>query len=386
MTMFRHVFTVLTIGLSTLTQRRGTSFVIVAGVACVVGVLVSMLSVAVGQTRMYLSGGGEERAIILPKDQLSEHGSGLPIDSVSTILNAPGIATGADGAPLADAEWVFGLTPPPGFVVRDFLQIRGIGAAGATLRKDFRIDSGRMFRSGAQELLVGAGAARRFALKNGDKVLMPGGFWPIVGTFSNGGDRSEGEFFADADTLRSANRQSGFGSVLVKLANPQAFDELQHWLAANPSLAVDSYRVPDYQLRTSGRRLKFFTRATYVIGIIMALGALFGATKIMYAAVRARTREIGTLRALGFGSTPVTLSVLLEATLLALIGAALGVLVAWLLFDGREVYSSGVFRLSVSAPLAALGLAWGAAIALLGGLFPAIRAGRTPAATALREV
>jgi len=384
--MLRHVFTVFAIGLSTLAQRRGTSLVIVAGVACVVAVLVSMLSVVVGQTRMYLSGGGDERAIILPKDQDGEFGSGLSVDAIATILNAPGIAKSPDGKPLADAEWIFSLTPPPGFAVRDFLQIRGIGAAGAALRKDFRIESGRMFRSGAQELLIGAGAARRFRVKDGDRILMPGGFWPIVGTFSNGGDRSEGEFFADIDTLRSANQQSGFGSVIVKLASPQAFDEMQRWLTANPALAVDSYRVPDYQLRTNGRRLQFFTRASYAIGLIMALGALFGATKIMYAAVRARTREIGTLRALGFGSTPVTISVLLEATLLALIGAALGVLIAWLLFDGREVYSSGVFRLSVSAPLAALGLAWGAGIALLGGLFPAIRAGRTPAATALREV
>lgn len=384
--MFRHVFTVFAIGISTLAQRRGTALVIVAGIACVVGVLVSMLSVTLGQTRMYLSGGGEERAIILPKDQLSEYSSGLSIEAVNTILNAPGIAKGADGAPLADAEWVLSLTPPPGFLVRDFLQVRGIGAAGTTLRKDFRLESGRMFRPGAQELIIGAGASRRFGVKDGDKLLMPGGFWPIVGTFSNGGDRSEGEFFADAHTLLSANQQSGFGSVIVKLANPAALGELQHWLTANPAIAVDSYRVPDYQLRTNGSQLTFFTRASYAIGAIMALGALFGATKIMYAAVRARAREIGTLRALGFGSMSVTISVLLEAILLALTGAALGVLLAWLLFDGREVYSSGVFRLYVSAPLAALGLGWGVVIALLGGLFPAIRASRIPPASALRAM
>jgi putative ABC transport system permease protein len=386
MSMLRDVFTVTSIGISTLAQRRGTALVIVAGIACVVGVLVSMLSVAAGQTRMYLSGGGDERAIILPKNQRSEHGSGLSLEAVATILNAPGIAKGADGAPLADAEWILGLSPPPDFAVRDFLQVRGLGSAGTTLRKDFRIESGRMFRSGAQELLIGAGASRRFRVKDGDKVLMPGGYWPIVGTFSNGGDRSEGEFFADVDTLRSASKQAGFGSVILKLANPQAFDELQRWLTANPAVAVDAYRVPDYQLRTNGRQLEFFTRATFAIGIIMALGALFGATKIMYAAVRARTREIGTLRALGFGGTPVTISVLLEASLLAFIGASVGVLVAWLLFDGREVYSSGVFTLYVSAKLAALGLGWGVAIALLGGLFPAIRASRIAPATVLREV
>jgi putative ABC transport system permease protein len=217
-------------------------------------------------------------------------------------------------------------------------------------------------------------------------LLMPGGSWPIVGTFSNGGDRHESELFADAETLSSASKQSGFGSVVVKLANPQAFDELQRWLTTNPAISVDVYRVPEYLLRRNGGQLAFFTRASYAIGIIMALGALFGATKIMYAAVRARTREIGTLRALGFGGAPVTISVLLEATMLALLGAALGVLVAWLMFDGYEVNSSGVFRLHVSAPVTLLGLGWGVAIALLGGLFPAIRAGKMPAATALRAV
>jgi len=235
-------------------------------------------------------------------------------------------------------------------------------------------------------LLIGAGASRRLGLKTGDQLLMPGGFWPIVGTFSNGGDRSESELFADADTLRSASALSGYGSVIVKLANPQAFDELHRWLTTNPAIAVDAYRVPDYLLRTNGTQLVFFARASYAIGIIMALGALFGATKIMYAAVRARTREIGTLRALGFGSTPVTISVLLEASILALIGAALGVLLAWLVLDGREVNSGGIFRLHVSAQLVALGLGWGVVIAMLGGLFPAIRAGRMPPAMALRAV
>jgi putative ABC transport system permease protein len=385
MSMLRQVFTVTSVGISTLAQRRGTALVIVAGVACVVGVLVSMLSVDVGLTRMFLSGGGEERAIVLPKDMVGESGSGLSREAINTVLNAPGIAKGPDGAPLAEAEFVFSMAPPPG-LLRDFLQIRGVGAAGAKLRDDFHIESGRMLRTGSQELIIGVAASRRFGLKSGDELLMPGGFWPIVGTFSNGGDRSESEFFADADTLGSASKRSGFGSVIVKLANPRAFDEFKRWLTTNPAIAVDAYRVPDYLLRMNGGQLAFFTRASYVIGIIMALGALFGATKIMYAAVRARTREIGTLRALGFGDTPVMISVLLEAILLALIGATLGVLLAWLLFDGHEVNSGSIFRLHVSVPLAALGLAWGVVIALLGGLFPAIRAGRIPAAMALRAV
>ncbi len=128
----------------------------------------------------------------------------------------------------------------------------------------------------------------------------------------------------------------------------------------------------------------FFTRMAYVIGAIMALGALFGVVKIMYAAVRARTREIGTLRAIGFGATPVALSVLLEAALLGAIGGLLGSAIAWLIFDGREVWVWGAFSLRVSPPLWVLGFVWALITSLLGGLLPALRAGRLPPFEALR--
>jgi putative ABC transport system permease protein len=383
MNSLRQFVTVFAIGISTLSQRLGTSLVIVAGVACVAAVLVSMLSVAAGQTRMYRAGDGIDQAIVLPKEAGSEGTPGLTREMIATVLNAPGIARGADGAPIADAELVLSIMPPPGIFL-DSLHIRGIGARGTQIRADFQLESGRMFRTGAQELVIGVGAAKVFGLGTGDTVLMPGGFWPIVGMFSSGGDRTEGHFLADAETLMSAVQRAAFSSVIVKLASRESFAELRQWLITNPTLAVDVERVSDYLFRTSGAQLAFFTRATYVIGVIMALGALFGATKIMFAAVRARTREIGTLRALGFGSAPVAASVLLEAILLALIGAVFGTFMAWIVFDGRVVYSGSVFRLHVSFPLAALGLAWAVVIALLGALFPALRAAKLFAAHALR--
>ena len=384
--MLRQLLAVSTIGVRTLPQRRGTSIVVVAGVACVVAVLVSMLSIAVGQTRMFLSGGGRDHAIIQPKGlPPSESNSNFGRNVIAIILNAPGIAKGTDGTPLADAEFEMGVMPPLGSFGAP-LEIRGIGVNGVRLRDEFHIESGRMLHTGAQELLIGIGAAKVLGLKIGDKVLVPGGFWPIVGIFSNGGDASEGTFFADAETLLSTTKRPGFASVIVKLASPEAFDELHDWVVRNPALAVEAERVSDYHLRRTGAQLALLTRATYVIGVIMALGALLGSMKIMYAAVRMRTREIGTLRALGFGSLDIAVSVLVEAVFLALLGAALGTLIAWLAFDGRVVYSGGVFRLRVPATLVAVGLAWGVTIAILGGIFPAIRAGRLTAAQALRAV
>jgi putative ABC transport system permease protein len=386
MSVLRQMIAVTALGVSTLSQRRGTSVVIVVGVCCVVAVLLSMLSVNAGMERMYVSAGNPDRVIVLSKEAHSEIDSDIPRASVSTLLNAPGIAKRKDGAPLADPQILMIFMPPPDFSGADSLQVRGIGPAGVAVRQDFRIESGRMFRTGAQELIIGVGASRRFGRKPGDKVLVPGGSWPIVGTFSNGGEKSESELFADAETLMSAARRTSWGSLILKLERPDALGELERWVRANPALSVKVARLPDYLLQTEGNEMRFFQLMTYVIGSIMALGALFGSIKIMYAAVRARTREIGTLRAMGFGAGSVAASVLLEAMLLALAGAALGILIAWLLFDGREVYSAGVFRLRVSASLVLLGLAWAVAIALLGGLLPAVRAGRMPAAEALRAL
>jgi putative ABC transport system permease protein len=386
MSVLRQIFTVTALGISTLSQRRGTSIVIVAGVCSVVAVLISMLSVNAGMSRMYSSAGNEDRVIVLSKEGHSEIDSNLPRASVSTLLNAPGIAKSKEGTPLADAQALMIFMPPPDFTGADSLQVRGIGPAGVAIREDFKIESGRMFRTGAQELIIGVGASRRFGMRPGDKVLVPGGSWPIVGTFSNGGEKSESELFADAETLMSAARRGPFGSVILNLERPDAFGALERWVIANPALSVKVARMSDYLLQIEARRMKFFQVMTYVIGGIMALGALFGAVKIMYAAVRARMREIGTLRAMGFSGGSVAASVLLEAMLLALTGAALGALIAWLLFDGRKVFSTGVFSLHVSMPLVLLGLAWAVGIALLGGLFPAIRAGRVPAAQALRAV
>jgi putative ABC transport system permease protein len=384
--MFRQLLTVSAIGVSTLPKRCGIAFVIVAGVACVVAVLVSMLSIAIGETEMSLAGGSREQAIIWPKGQPpSESNSNLGPNQIATILSAPGIAAGADGVPLADAEFQMGVMPPLGTFGTP-LQIRGVGPAGIKIREAFRIETGRMLRTGAQELLIGIGASKLLGLRVGDKVLLPGGFWPIVGVFSNAGDFAEGTFFADAETLRAASKRQGFASVIVRLSKPDSFDELRDWIVHNPGLANDVERVSDYHLRGVGRQLAFLTRATYVIGAIMGLGAFFGVMKIMYAAVRIRTREIGTLRALGFGSFGVSVSVLFEAMFLALIGAALGALLAWLAFDGRVVYSGGVFRLRVSPALVILGLAWAASVAFLGGLLPAVRAGNLQAAHALRAL
>jgi putative ABC transport system permease protein len=236
-------------------------------------------------------------------------------------------------------------------------------------------------------VIIGVAAARAYHLHVGDTIILPGGTWPIVGTFADDGSILESQFVGDADTLMTAGQMSGLGSVIVRLESPNAFEAFEQWLATNPALKVTAERQSDYSLRSANQYSAFFTELTYVVGTIMALGALFGIVKLTYAAVSVRTREIATLRAFGYQPVPVAVAVLLETTVLSLAGALLGAGAAWILFNGKhEAALHNVFDLSVSQRLVALGVVWALVFALLGGLPPAIRAPRLSVADALRVV
>jgi putative ABC transport system permease protein len=198
----------------------------------------------------------------------------------------------------------------------------------------------------------------------------------------------------DGETLIAALQRGGFQSMTVMLESPAAFQKFKDSLTSNPALAVDVSREREYFEQQSKTISQLISIVAYVVGGIMAVGAIFSALNTMYSAVSARLREIATLRAIGFGSTAMIISVLAEALLLALVGGAIGAVLAWLFFNGYTVSTSGggpaagqlVFELSVDAQLIALGVAWACVIGLLGGLFPAVRAARLPVATALRAV
>jgi putative ABC transport system permease protein len=383
MSGLRQIAAVSLIGIGGLRERLGTALVVIVGMACVVGVLTSMLSLTAGVTRAYLRPEDAARAIVWAGHATFDQSRSLHPDAIDTILDAPGIAKGPGGAPLADAEFLMRLLSMEGFAAGS-LQLRGVGPAGLALRPDFRIVAGHLFRTGTRELVVGVGAARKLGLGVGSEVRMRDGKWPIVGVFSCGGDIIESYLVGDALTVMAARRHAGFAQVIVQLVDAKAFPQFQAWLTENPALTFSVERKTDYDLRTAGVSTAFFTRMAYVIGAIMALGALFGIVKIMFGVVRARTREIGTLRAIGFGAAPVVVSVLAEAALLGAIGALLGVAIAWLIFDGRDMWVWGAFKLRVSPALWLLGLAWALTTSLLGGLLPALRAGRLPPSVALR--
>jgi putative ABC transport system permease protein len=366
-------------------QRKWSALVLIISVACVIAVLLSMLSVTAGMLRAYRSGEDPQQAVVLPEEG-ARRAHAIPTNIIGTILDAPGIARSADGHPLADGEfqiWV----PPMGPYALGSPNLRGIGPVGFALRPNLKIIAGRSFRSGRHEVILGVAAARTFQLRIGDAILLAGGPWPIVGMFTDDGSMLESETLSDTDTLIADRQTNGYDSIVVKLQTPAAFDNFARWIAINPSLMQIAVRQSDYAELTANRNSAFFTALAYAVAAMMALGAVFGTVKLMYAAVSVRTRELATLRAIGYQPLPVALSVLIETVVLALFGALAGVVAAWLLFNGKHVVQArNVFDLSISLRLVALGVAWAVALALLGGLPPAIRAARRSVNDALRAV
>ena len=396
MRLLQQIRAVVSMNLRSMPQRLATSLVIVIGIAGVVAVLLSVLSLASGLQRTLASTGRDDRALILHKQSIDEVGSQLARDAVLTILDAPGIARGPDGKPLASAEMIATVNLPR----RDngalgTLTLRGVSPQVLVLRKELRLRAGRLFRPGLREVIAGRAAQDRFrGLGIGQRVLFGQNEWTIVGVFDSGGGAHDSELLGDAETVLSAYQRTTFNSVTVQLAGPGALERLSSALDKDPTLSVNVRRESQYYEQQSQAFSRLLALIGNVVGTIMAIGAVFAALNTMYSAVASRTVEIATLRAIGFGATPVLLSVIIEALLLALVGAALGAAIAWLLFNGNTVSTLAggtglqqvVFHLRIGWPLIVLGILWACAVGLIGGLLPAIRAARLPVANALRAV
>lgn len=393
MKMLRQIRSVTAMNLRSLPHRLGTSLVIVIGIAGVVAVLVSVLAMSTGMLRTMANAGRDDRAIVLRNGSAAEASSALGLDAARLVGDTPGIARTAEGKPILSMESIRAITVykrEDGAEVN--ITLRGVGPLAPVLRPELKIVKGRMFEPALSEIIVGEAANRQFrGLDVGDKITTRGATWTVVGTFATG-DSHESELMADVEALNAANRQGGYQSVTVQLESAQAFGRFKDALTSNPSLSVDVHREREYYEQQSKTMGRIITIIAYVVGGIMAIGAVFSALNTMYSAVSARVREIATLRALGFGAAAMVISVLVEAVVLALFGGVIGALLSWLFFHGHTVSTTTgvaghlVFDLSVSPELVTVGIVWACSIGLIGGLFPAIRAARLPVATALRAV
>lgn len=380
--------------LKSLPERRAAAIAAAVGIAGVVTVLVGVLSIAEGFRRAMTVSGATDVAIVLRSGADTEMTSGLSREETRTIADAPGLARNAAG-PVASAELFVILNLPKRSTGTDAnVPLRGISPAAYDVRGDITLLAGRRFELGRNEVIVGAGAARQFSgLEVGNTLRVGLNEWKVVGIFSASGGVSESEIWTDVAVLQPAyQRGDSFQALYARLTSPAAFQEFSDALTTNPQLNVKVIRQSDFYAEQSSLITAFIQNIGVAIAGLMALGALFGALNTMYSAVSARTREIATLRALGFGSGAVIISVMLESLILALTGGVVGAAVAYVAFDGFttstmnwQTFSQVAFAFTVSPELLIRAIVWACVIGLVGGFFPAIHAARIPIAAALRE-
>jgi putative ABC transport system permease protein len=392
---FSQTAAITLVSLQTLAERKGAAAAAAFGIAGVVAVLVGVLSIGQGFRAAMTSAGHADTAIVLRSGADGEMMSGLTGEDARIIADCPGIVRTPDG-PLASAELFVVINLPKRSTGTDAnVPMRGVQPPAFQVRPEIRLVAGRRFETGRNEVIVGQGAAREFAgLDLGAKLKIGRNEWTVVGIFSAAGGMSESEIWTDAGVLQPAyERGNSYQSVLVKLASADAFVKFKDTLTADPRVNVKVVRQDEYYAEQSMMVYRLITTLGVLIAGLMGIGAVFGALNTMYTAVAARTREIATLRALGFGTGPVVLSVLFEALFLALLGGSVGAALAYFAFNGYRAstinwqsFSQITFAFAVTPSLLLQGLLYSALIGLVGGLLPAIRAARLPVARALREM
>ena len=386
---------VTSLSIRTIPQRLGSSVVAIVGIAGVVITFIAVLSIAEGFRAAMTAAGSPSRVLIMRSGADSEMTSGVSGVDVEVIKQAPGILRDGN-RPIASAEL---------FVIVDLnkrstgtpanVPLRGIEPVAMQLRDEVKVVDGRMFRFGTNEAIVGRAANRQFSgvdlgseLKSGQLTLT------VVGTFAAQGSVAETEIWCDSHLLQAAYRRgNSYQSVLAKLDSLASFDTLKNWLTTNPRLNVQVRRESEYYAAQSTTMTSLIRGVGYGIATLMGIGAVFGAILTMYTAVASRTREIATLRALGFNTTSVLVSVLAESLALAALGGLAGGMLAYLAFNGYQTstmnfqtFSQVAFAFAVTPPLLIQGLSYALVMGLIGGLWPAIRAARLPIPSALREL
>jgi putative ABC transport system permease protein len=389
------ILLVTAVNIRTVPQRLGASLSAMVGVAGVVAVLVAVLSIAEGFQRTLATTGDERSVIVMRGGTDTEMNSALSLEATRIIADAPGILrVGDKSAASAELFVIVDLAKKSTGTVAN-VPLRGVQEMAFAVRPQVHIVAGRAFEPGRNEIIVGIGAVEEFSgLEIGNQLLFGDSRWTVVGHFEAAGSLPESELWVDAKVLGPAYmRGQTFQSVYARLESPEAFATFKDALTADPRLDVKVEREPDYYAGQS----RFITLLVRFVGfsvaLIMGLAALFGAVNTMYSAVAARTREIATLRAMGYSGGPVAVSVLFESLLIAALGAVAGAVVAYAIFNGFRAatlnwntFSQVTFAFAVTPPLMGLGILYALLLGLAGGLFPAMRAARMPVAAALREL
>jgi len=387
MNLAKQLWALLRMNLAGIPARLGLVCTIVIGVTCTVGVLVSMLALGVGARREAMGGASPNRAIVTSVDAPSPAQSSITKDDAPLILDLPGIRRNAEGKPIVV------------FQVTVFVQARsridrtqtGFPLIGMTpgltdYEPELRMTAGRMFRSGLHEMIASNKCVRQYEdFGVGSKRHLRGGDWLVTGNYDL--LSTVCVVFGDGDTILSAFGRNTYNQANLMLQSPEQFANVAQALKANPSLHLKVQHEAEIFEQNVQQVNGVLNFVSYFIGSIMAVAATIGAANSLYAIVDSRRRELATLRALGFNSAPIIASIVLESIFLALPGALIGALAAWLLFNGLQASPLGAsFRMAVTPSLALLGLGWALCIGAIAALLPAVRAARVPVTVALRTI
>jgi putative ABC transport system permease protein len=374
--------------------RWQVTLLAISGIALVVAVFAVLMSMSEGFKAALRSTGRKDNAIVVQRGSASELTSGVPLDQRNLIIVDDRVARGSDGQPLAAWDWVIVVAMPKATDGSPTnVTMRAVIPRAFEVRGGIEITEGRTFTPGLDEVIVGRKLAQRIqGVRLGETVKLQQKELRIVGLFASRGGAFESEIWGDFDTLGAMfQRGTGSNSLVVRVKDPSTIPALDRHIRSQPQMQLQATEERRYYEEQAGPLGSILRTLARFVGVIMGVGAVFGAMNTMYAIVAARTREIGTLRALGFSRRSILLSFLVEAVILAAIGGAVGCLLAFPMngfstgTGQTQSFSEIAFSFRITLPIVLAGMVFAVVMGIVGGLLPALRGARLPITSALRE-
>ena len=375
-----------------LVLRKGLTVMTALGIALTVTTAIFLMALLAGLKRAFVSSGNPLNVLVLRKGSEAELTGGFDRSLFPTLTTLPGVAKDSHGEPMASGELVVVIVLPRKDGTGEVnVTVRGMMPDGLEMRPTAKLIEGRWFQPGQREVVVSDSIRRRFSHANiGDTMEFGKGAWKVVGIFDAGGSAYESEIWGDVNQEASDfDRREGLSSAYLRATDPVAADALKNRVSDDQRLKLEGYIETEYYAKqtSSGNVIEYIG---WTVALIMAVGSIFAAMNTMYAAVAYRGREIATLRVIGFSRPAILTSFVLESLLLALLGAAAGILLV-LPFNGMETgtsnavtFSEVVFALRITPKVALAALAFALIMGFVGGLAPAWHAARQNILNALR--
>jgi putative ABC transport system permease protein len=390
--LFSQTLAVIKMNLLSLPRRIWMSLAMILASAVVVSILLAFLAMAKGFEATMSGAGSNDVAIFLREGSAAELNSVLTKEQVDLVSNSPGIATDNEGPIVSSELYVIVDGIKKSSQTEANIPLRGTSEKGIAMRQNFKVTQGRMFKSGTNEMIVGEGILRTFdGFDLNQKVRFGKTEWQVVGAFSTGGNVFESELWADVKVIQNLyNRGSSVQSIRAKLNSPDSLTSVKEYIKNDPRLNLDVQLETEY-FSSQSKSLGYIALFGKVISGIMALGALAGALNTMYTSVADRSKEIATLRTIGFSNTSAFIGTLFESLSLSVIGGLFGALLAFLIFDGMNTSTLGasftqvVFSFKLTGELIQQGIIMALIIGFFSGVFPAWRAARMPVLMAFRS-